>query len=363
MQIILIITLGWLIVRLFTATKNWWDQPFLEEVNTFEEAGRISVLIPARNEVNRLPLLLSDLKASGDELKEILVLDDGSTDRTEGLVKEFQATMPNLKLIKGRELPEGWVGKNWACHQLAQEGSGNYYLFLDADVRIKPNAVKKGHNAIQNQPKVLLTVFARQEMRSIGEKAIVPLIPYILLTQLPLNWVYSKTSSVLAAANGQFMLFDAQNYEANKWHWQLKNSKAEDIDIAKQIKKSGYKVQSLLSRQLVECRMYSGFKQGLEGFAKNFPAFFLNNWLLAFGFALMTGIVYGGLAFSYPVMALVLFLVEVLAIRTLVAYLGKLPLLQMILWAPVHMVTVLMLAIFAAFKNLIKKQEWKGRPI
>ena len=81
---------------------------------------RISILIPARNEVDRLRPCLSTLSDSDYPILEILVLDDHSTDRTAELIQQRAKGDPRIRLLSGKPLPEGWVGKPWACHQLSQ---------------------------------------------------------------------------------------------------------------------------------------------------------------------------------------------------------------------------------------------------
>lgn len=101
----------------------------------------VSVLIPARNEADRMGPLLDDLMAQDCGILEILVYDDGSTDGTDRLVRAKMSKDPRIRLMSGSTLPEGWSGKNYACHRLAQEARGRYFLFLDADVRLGPRLI------------------------------------------------------------------------------------------------------------------------------------------------------------------------------------------------------------------------------
>ncbi|MCH2308007.1 MAG: glycosyltransferase family 2 protein, partial [SAR202 cluster bacterium] len=93
----------------------------------------VSILIPVRNEANNIRECLESIISQDYEAFEVIILDDRSTDKTAKIVETFQGTTDCLKLINGKELPDGWVGKNWACHQLSEHAKGQLILFMDAD--------------------------------------------------------------------------------------------------------------------------------------------------------------------------------------------------------------------------------------
>jgi hypothetical protein len=116
---------------------------------------------------------------------------------------------PRFKVIKGNALPAHWLGKNYACHQLAQQATGEYYLFLDADEQVQKGLINSAVHRMKLRDLSLLSLFTNQTMLSVGEEMVVPLMHYILLNLLPLRLVYLVKSAAVAAASGQFMLFDA----------------------------------------------------------------------------------------------------------------------------------------------------------
>ena len=101
----------------------------------------VSILIPARNEENRISECLESLISQCNNVIEIIVLDDRSVDSTSEIVMGFSELDSRVKLMAGEELPSGWIGKHWACHQLSLVARGNYLLFIDADTVLGKDAV------------------------------------------------------------------------------------------------------------------------------------------------------------------------------------------------------------------------------
>ncbi|MEM7636294.1 MAG: glycosyltransferase family A protein, partial [Pseudomonadota bacterium] len=148
-------------------------------INKQAEAGlpKLSVLIPARNEEARItPVLKSVLACTGVEF-EVIVADDSSTDRTAQIVNDMAKSDPRLKLVTTRALPDGWLGKNNACHFLSTEAANPYAVFLDADVTLEPDALSRIASEFTRRPQLkLLSGFPRQITGSFWEKTLIPLI-------------------------------------------------------------------------------------------------------------------------------------------------------------------------------------------
>lgn len=248
----------------------------------------LSVCIPARNEAENIPLLLADLAAQSLIPHEVLVLDDHSTDGTGAAAEEFAAQLP-LQIFEGTPLPQGWSGKNWACHQLFSHAKGNLILFIDADVRLAPDALQTALTIQHALGTAMLSVFPRQITESRGESLIVPMMNWLLLTFLPLRLVYTSFFKSFVAANGQFILVDSDSYTETGGHEKMKGRIVEDMEMARSMRKMKKPVLTLLGGESVSCRMYKGFHESLEGFTKNFYAGFNTSqgiflFLLAFIF-------------------------------------------------------------------------------
>jgi chlorobactene glucosyltransferase len=120
----------------------------------------------------------------------------------------------------------------------------------------------------------MLSIFPTQIIKSWGEWLIVPLMDWLLLTFLPLNSVYKASHASLAAANGQFILFDKESYFSFGGHEKIKSKVVEDMEFARGFKQNGFKVITFLGNNLVNCRMYRNLNEALNGFSKNFyPGF------------------------------------------------------------------------------------------
>lgn len=322
----------------------------------------ISVLIPARNEEKNLPALLNSLSTMKNQLIEILVYDDLSTDNTADLVQRYAQSDSRCRLIRGQFLPEGWLGKNHACFELAREAKGQYLLFLDADVEVKGNILADALFWFKRHSLDLLSVFPFQLMKTPGERVTVPLMNYILLTLLPLILVRTSPFVSHSAANGQFMLFNAQTYHRLEPHRRFRNSAVEDIAIARNYKKEKCRVACLTGETRISCRMYHSGREALDGFSKNIFMFFGNSPLLAFSFWFLASAGFVPVLIVQPAM-LPLYLILVTMVQIFCSLAGKQNAAGHVLFFPVHLLTMLIIMIKGL---LIKKRKlylWKDRNI
>jgi len=325
------------------------------EINTI-----ISVLIPARNEEENIFNLLSDLSKCSNPNLEIIVFDDESTDETARIVENFAKKDKRITLIKSEGLPNDWIGKNYACYKLAQKAQGNYLIFIDADVRINDSFIFDAVNYLKNLNLKLLSVFPVQIQINFGERISVPIMNYILLTLLPLIFVKISPFSAHAAANGQFMLFEAKTYKKINPHKLFKNSAVEDIEIARYYKKQRFKIACITGEKRIKCRMYKTYKDAVNGFSKNIFMFFGNIPLLAclfWGFCTM-GFV--PVLFSLPQHLIYYFTIQII-ILILYSATSRQNIFLNIIFFPLQLffLTNIILNAFYIRKN--KNLKWKER--
>ena len=360
MFIVLLISLS---VFSVISIYNLFTAPVLKRVaQPLDNRSFVSVLIPARNEENNIEKCVKGMLIQDYQNKEIIVLDDNSTDNTLKLAASFNNN--KIKIIKGKELPFDWLGKNWACHQLAQEAKGEYLLYVDADVELTPEVISSAVYELEKSKAALLSIFPTQIIKSFGEHLIVPLMNWLLLTFLPLRFVYSSSSKAIVAANGQFMLWRKDDYFKIGGHETVKNKVVEDMELARLAKQNKLKVKTMLGGKLVFCRMYESFNQAYNGFTKNFFAGFL---LPSFSF--LTIILFLLIAFVLPFLFLMppvysfILIALILITKISVSIASNQNLFINVLLHPVQMLFMFWIGIVSIIKFKTKKIVWKQRKL
>jgi chlorobactene glucosyltransferase len=360
-DIILILILLFTVLRFIVVLSNAFCFRKLVVSDILPDKS-LAVLIPARNEEENIAHILYDLSQQSLERFEVIVYDDLSEDKTVDVVFEAQKMNPNVILINGKELPKGWGGKNHACYQLALHTNADIIVFLDADVRIKKNFLHKvASHSIKNDLD-LLSIFPVQITYTPGEKIVVPLFNWILLTLLPLSLVKNSSWSSFSAANGQCMVFNGDNYRRNQWHKSVKNEIVEDIGIMKAMKKNKCKVETLIGQNEISCRMYHTFIESFKGVARSAPAFFSNNLAWAVFYLTMVLIAPFLLVFI-NIWYLVYFALFVVFLRIVVALLSKANVIQMLLLHVPQMVILPFIVMKGFYMRFRKKYQWKNREL
>lgn len=241
-------------------------------VNTGDTGGQlptVSLLVPARNEEANIERCVRSLLAQTYSAVEVIVLNDNSEDATGEILGRLQSETPRLKVLNGTALPQGWLGKCWACQQLADAAQGDFLLFTDADTAHAPETLTRCLAAMERTRADMLTLITHQEMESFWERTVIPLIHFFVLCYLPVRFIWTNPSTLFAFANGQFLLFRRSRYEAIGGHRAVKSAIVEDVWLAKAVKKSGGTVRVYDGTDAVQCRMYRSFGEVWRGFSKN----------------------------------------------------------------------------------------------
>lgn len=350
-----------IIYQFITTLINFIFRQKIKNTDSLDNT-EISILIPVRNEEKNIADLIENLQNLKSPNTEIIIYDDLSTDNTCQIIEKYINQNPNIKLIKGKELPEGWSGKNFACYNLAKNAQGKYYLFIDADVRLYDDIVPGVVAYLKKHNLGLLSIFPVQVLETFGEKISVPIMNYILLTLLPLILVHKSPFAAHSAANGQFMLFDADTYKKINPHEKFKNSHVEDINIARYYKKQNIKIACMTGDKRVQCRMYTSYQEALNGFAKNIFMFFGNQPVLAFMFWLLATVGFVPVMFLSNSLLIIYFSLLII-IQILYSILTKQnPILNLLLF-PLQLVFMLHVMLYSIIKKNKKDYQWKGRNI
>ncbi len=233
---------------------------------------RLSLLIPARNEAAVIAQTVRGLLAQSYPHFELILLDDHSTDDTAALAQAAASGDPRFRVLTGQPLPPGWMGKSWACHQLAEAAQGDWLIFTDADVRWSPGALAALAAEMSRTGADLLTIWPTQITVTWGERLVVPLMALVILGYLPVLLVHHTPWSAFAAANGQCLAFRRRAYEAIGGHAAIQSSIIEDITFARRVKTAGLRLRMADGAGLIACRMYPDWPSVRAGFAKNILA-------------------------------------------------------------------------------------------
>ena len=354
--------IGFTLYQFLVVLANLFMKVKLNKQNT-DFTGLVSVLIPARNEELNIEFILADLQKQDYKNIEILVFDDQSTDKTGEIVRQCMEQDNRIKLIESDGLPSGWLGKNHACHELSKQANGKYFLFLDADVRLSKDIILQSIANSEKHNLGLLSIFPTQEMQTPGEWITVPNMNFILLSLLPLILVRKTKYQSLSAANGQFMLFKADNYQPVWPHEKMKGNKVEDIEIARYYKQLNIPIVCTTGDERISCRMYTGFSEAVDGFSKNVVSFFGNSFVLAFLFWLITTfgfiVVYPGAGIS----AFILYLILLVGIRIIISTISRQNVfINLLLFIP-QQLTLGFILLKALSRKLKNEYQWKGRNI
>jgi len=282
---------------------------------------QLSVIIPARNEEDCLGDCLRSLVSQSDETWqlgrdwEILVIDDGSTDRTGSIAAAIAAEFAGVTVMPAPSLEKGWTGKANAVWAGAKAAHGAWLLFTDADTIHEPGHLSRAIVEADRHQAAMLSYSPRQLVTGFAQRALMPLVFSELSVAYPPARVSDPESS-LAAANGQFLLVRRDAYFANGGHEAVKDAVLEDVELARIFKRRKLGLRFRYAPDAVATRMYRSFAAMFEGWTKNLALLFGNplslaawrilDLLLLFGLPILTWVLYQRNLLPILVWALVL---------------------------------------------------------
>lgn len=221
---------------------------------------QVSLLVPARDEAHQIETCVRSLLAQGAH--EVLVLDDGSVDGTAEVARRAGATV-----LTGLPLPDGWLGKPFACRQLAEaaDKASTVLVFVDADVVLEPGAV--GAAVAELRDLDLVSPYPRQVAPG-ATRLVQPLQQWSWLTFLPLRWAERSGRTSLTAATGQFLVVRRSTYDRAGGHAAVRDEVAEDLALLRNVKRAGGRGGVVDGTPLATCRMYGDWSALKDGYGK-----------------------------------------------------------------------------------------------
>jgi 4,4'-diaponeurosporenoate glycosyltransferase len=224
-----------------------------------QQLMKLSVIIPARNEESNLPYLLASLRSQTLQPFEIIVVDDFSDDRTRVIAESF-----GVKVIAGSSLPEGWTGKSWAVWNGYLQAAGDAFVFLDADIRLAPDALASLCQARERSKGVISVVPFHYTEKLYERLALV----MNMLGIFTFTSVFEKGNR-RKGLYGSCIIALREDYEKINGHESVKSEVLDDLLIGAKFIAAGVSVTNFIGYGLVSFRMYpNGIRSEIEGFSK-----------------------------------------------------------------------------------------------
>lgn len=235
--------------------------------NRASRCPRVSVLIPARDEESTIAgACAAALASEGVEL-ELIVLDDNSTDRTLEVLATISDT--RLSVVSAPPLPSGWCGKQHACHILGQLAQFDVLVFVDADVRLAPDALSRMSGFLDSSGASLASGVPHQILGTWSERLVLPLIHFVLLGFLPMGLMRQRLDARFGAGCGQLFVAKRIAYQAVGGHAAIAQSIHDGLALPRVFRRHGYRTLMFDATALAHCRMYKNVAQVWEGLSKN----------------------------------------------------------------------------------------------
>jgi len=332
-------------------------------------SSSVSVLIPARNEEQNIRASLQAVLASHGCDFEVIVLDDHSTDRTAAIVTELARGDDRVRLEGAPALPAGWCGKQHACFVLARLARHPLLVFIDADVRLAPNALALMASFMEGGDAALASGVPRQELGTLGECLLIPLIHFILLGFLPMHAMRRTRVPALSAGCGQLFIARREAYEHSGGHAKLRDSLHDGLKLPRVFRQAGWATDLFDATDVASCRMYRTNADTWRGLGKN-----ATEGLAAPGTILpMTVLLLGGQGLPFVLLAFAPMLSSsgllLTAVAAGLAYLPRLLAVRLFrqplgsaLLHPLGVIALLAIQWHALVRHLAgRPSEWRGR--
>jgi len=232
-------------------------------VNRNTHDPSVSVIIPARNEEHTLPNLLNSLSGQLSSKDEVIVVDDHSEDRTKAVAEKS-----GVKVLESLPIPEGWLGKTWACYQGAKIASGEILIFLDADTVLEKNGLR---NIIETyiEKDGVLSVQPYHKMRKLYEQ----LSAFFNIVMMAGSGAFTVLGRRIKPIGlfGQVVVMKRQYYLDSGGHDKVKGEILEDLAFGSELQKKGVEIHCLGGKSTVSFRMYpNGMRELINGWSKGF---------------------------------------------------------------------------------------------
>ena len=364
-----------LLIAFFTIVTGITNFLWLKKIPTKKNIPKsklVSILIPARNEADVIESTIKSIINQSYQNYELIILDDNSSDTTESIIQKHAKSNPKIELINGLSLPEGWLGKNWACHQLSEKAEGEYILFIDADTNLDKFILEDSVIALQKEKIDLLSLVPGRDTKLIADHAMKKIISWFIVCWLPMKLAIKLNAPFLSATFGQFMLFKKSSFNDIGGFEAIKDNPVDDFQLGRNIKKNLFKWMLYDAAFRITTRTYNTNKDLISGYSKNiFPAVGYSISIFVVIFLILISFVLGS---TIPI---ILFALGILQNQQLILLCICLLILLFISWGivtirfkysiftpfsfPLLISLILLLALRSFIDNVFYSSTWKGR--
>jgi chlorobactene glucosyltransferase len=251
--------------------------PWLRGAPDQEPDELVTIIVPARNEEANIVACLETLVAQDYTRKEIIVVDDGSQDATAELVSEFAASHPEVRLVCGNPLEDGWIGKTFALSQGVAAARGEIFVFVDADTRFRPSLLRTALERFKADAGAILSLLPHIDSPGFWERVVNPFVAEMFLVSMPFDKV-NDPSSRIALSNGQFLMTTRSFLDDIGGLASIRDNILDDIALARKAKSAGRRVSLYYGAEYLHVRMYDSLRSVFMGWSKNFYRGFALNY-------------------------------------------------------------------------------------
>ena len=251
----------------------------------------VSVLIPCRNEKEHIEACIDSVLRQQYEPLEILILDDHSTDGSQEILLRSADSHECVTVIQGDPLPEGWMGKNWACHQLYQRSKGEVLLYCDADTQMDEYLLRDAVAKLEEQELGFVTLFPQRESSNLFDQLVWSFTSWVIVAWVPLWLAYQTRLGMLAVGFGQFLMIRRDAYERIGGYETFRGNSLDDFEITRRLQAAGidWRVYGAAGRLMTTS--YQSTSEAIEGYGKSiFPAFRFNGLILLVAWLLLANV-------------------------------------------------------------------------
>ncbi|HWN74712.1 MAG TPA: glycosyltransferase family 2 protein [Candidatus Udaeobacter sp.] len=247
--------------------------PWLKDCAPAADADcpRISVIFAARDEEEKLPGALATLVAVDYPNLEIVAVDDRSSDATSRILDEFAANHPQLRVAHVRELPAGWLGKPHALQKGYEVSSGEWLVFTDADVKFRPDALRRVVTLVRGRGLDHLTLVGNVERSGFWDTVVISFFVMGFQLAADLHAVNNPNSRAYVGV-GAFQMLNRSPYEACGTHRRLAMEVIDDMKLGKLVKQAGFRSGVAIAEDAVSVEWHLGLQNLIRGLEKNFFA-------------------------------------------------------------------------------------------